>query len=136
MPRNPQVNFYLKPKDKDGKCLIFLQFKYNNQRLVYSFGQRILYKNWSSAKQRVKNVNQTTDDGMYNLNQLLDTLRDTCENAYNNYRAKGVIPHAEVLKSSLEAVVNQNYHTSSPGSPTLYNLIERFIEGEIKYKGK
>ena len=82
MPRNPQVHFRLKPMDEYGKSLIYLQFLYNKNRLFYSFGQRIEPKHWNPGKQRVKSKNQTTDDGKFSLNDLIDRLEEVCNKAY------------------------------------------------------
>ena len=134
MPRNPQVHFRLKPEDNDGKQLIYLEFLYNKNRLFYSFGQRITPSNWDKPKQRVKSNKQTIADGDYSLNDLLDTLKKVCEKTYKEELATG-IPSPEKMKEHLEKVRYQNL-AKKPEGPTLYNLIERFTAGEIKYKGR
>ncbi len=48
------VNFYLKKPEANNKCLIYLQFRYNGNKLVFSFAQSINKKNWNADKQRVK----------------------------------------------------------------------------------
>jgi hypothetical protein len=63
MPRKPQVHFRLKPEDKNGESLIYLQFIYDRNRLFYSFGQSINPKDLNSNKQRVKKKDVTTEDG-------------------------------------------------------------------------
>ena len=70
------INFYLKKAEEStGRSLIFLQYKYNNYKLVFSFGQTVDPKNWSTAKQKVKNNKETTADGDHFLNDLLDNLK-------------------------------------------------------------
>ncbi len=71
-----EVNFYLKkPANGSGKSLIYLKFKYNgNIPFIFTFGQNISPSNWNRDKQRVKNNKQTTEDGQYYLNDLLDNL--------------------------------------------------------------
>ncbi len=127
-----EVGFYLKKADKGKSALIYLQFRYQGNKLVYSFGQTIEPKNWNKTKQRVKNNNQTTADGQYSLNDLLDNLRDECLKAYNTEIKSGV-PAPAVLKQYLVNFFEGNTATSE--QPTLFKLIERFISGEIKYRG-
>ncbi len=135
MPRNPTPNFYLKPKDAEGKSLIYLQYKYSGEKLFFSFGQRIAPGNWNDKKQRVKNNATTTADGNYNLNQLLDTLADECEAAHKREMVNGV-PRPDTLKAYLQAIIDQNKEPKESDAPTLFKLIDRFISGEIKFRGK
>ena len=133
MPRNPQVHFRLKPEDDQNKRLIYLQFLYNKNRLFYSFGQRIKLNNWNPGKQRVKNKKETTEDGKYSLNDLLDNLEAVCNKAYTTELKNG-IPQPSVLKKYLDDFINQNKDDAE--APTLYKLMDRFIAGEIKHKGR
>ena len=135
MPRNPTPNFYLKPIDGEGKCLVYLQYKYSGYKLFFSFGQRITPANWNEKKQRVKNTATTTADGKYNLNQLLDTLAEACEAAHTRELVNG-IPVPDTLKVYLQAIIDQNKPTKEKEAPTLFKLIDRFISGEIKHRGR
>jgi integrase len=135
MPRNPEVNFYLKPIDKEGKSLIFLNFKYNKKRLFFSFGERIKPKDWNENKQRSKQT-IITNDGEHTLNNLLENLKKICEESYLSEKAKGGFPPTEVLQKHLQNFLNQNATEENQGKPTLYKLIGRFIDGEIKFKGR
>ncbi len=76
MPRNSEVNFYLKPTGSKGLSLIFLNYKYNKQRLFFSFGERINSKDWNEKKQRARNKGITTSDEKHLLNGLLDSLEE------------------------------------------------------------
>jgi hypothetical protein len=81
----PNVKFYLKkPEKSTGKSLIYLQFRYSNKKLVFSFGQTIHKANWNANKQRVKSNKETTADGQYSINDLLDNLEKTCLATYNS----------------------------------------------------
>ncbi len=133
MPRNSQVNFYLKPADQDGKCLIFLQFKFNKQRLVYSFGERIRKSEWSIKKQRGKIVGTLTSDGEHSLNDLLQNLDDLLTDAYKKEKVNG-IPTSSKLKEYLDEFMMQN--SGKENGPAFWSLIDRFIKGEIKFRGR
>lgn len=137
------VHFYLKKpithnsdgsKRKAPSSLIYLQFKYGKNKLLYSFGQTIDPRNWNKEKERVKNNSATTEDGKYLLNDLLDSLEKECERAYNS-EIKNGIPHPKKLKEHLNNYLNRE-SIKNQKSGTLYDLIEKFRSGEIKYKGK
>jgi hypothetical protein len=127
------VSFLLKKAGSSGKSLIILQFKYNGKKLVFSFGQSIYKKNWNAKKQRVKSNKQTTADGDHSLNDLLDNLQDICEGTYKKELKNG-IPNTDVLKKHLIEFMQQNNEDDS--RPTLFSLIQRFINNEIKHKGR
>ncbi len=134
MPRQPEVHFRLKPEDQNGKHTIYLQFIYRGHRLFYSFGQTVRLNDWNKGKQRVKNKLATTADGKFSLNDLLDSLKKICEKTYNESLKTG-IPTPDQLKKPLNDFINQN-HQDETGKPTLNTLADRFINGEIKVKGK
>ncbi len=131
------VNFYLKAAEKKtGRSLIYLKYKYNGRVLVYSFGQTIDPQNWNSAKQRAKLNTATTGDGKHKLNDLLHTLQNVCLGAYNEELKTG-IPATGQLKAHLDAFIEHNKEEKDrKKGPTLYALIKRFVDGEIKNKGK
>ena len=133
MPRRPEVHYRLKPQDPYGNSLIYLQFLYNSRRLFYSFGQFVKVTDWSLGKQRVKNKQATTTDGKFSLNELLNNLKNICERTYTECLKNG-IPEPEILRAAMEGFINQNHFDES--KPTLYTLADRFVSGEIKYKGK
>lgn len=143
----PEVHFYLKKNpvkeektskrnERNEKHLIYLQFKYNGNKLVYSFGQKIEPKNWSYSAKRVKNNKATTEDGQHSLNDLLDTLAKACVRGYNIELAKGGIPSKDTLKKYLNAVIYQDDPGEDKAKPQLLSLFDRFIAGEIQNKGK
>jgi integrase len=137
MPRQPVVHFRLKPKDSNGQSIVYLQFIYQGRRLFYSFGQSVRPEDWNEKKQRVKNKLATTADGKFALNDLLDNLERICLKTYTESLKDG-IPEPEVLKEAMQAFINRN-HTAKEGQaskPTLFSLAQRFINGEIKFRGK
>src|SRR5450631_1529691 len=128
------VNFYLKkPVGPLPWCLIYLQFKYNGKKLVYSFGQKINPVDWSKTQKRVKSNRQTILDGQYAINELLDKLEKLCLRAYQEEMLKGV-PPVSVLKFRLDAFVRQNKGRDQASE--FYRLFDRFISGEIKNGGR
>lgn len=130
-----EVNFYLKkPEPDSNKRLIYLQFKYEGKRLVFSFGQRVTTNEWNSKKQQVKSSNRLVDNGTTSLNLLLDTLKATCKKEYNEARPNG-IPSPEYLKEKLRNVLRINEGRSET-KRDFFSLLDRFINNEITHKGK
>lgn len=137
------VNFYLKAPEATGKCLIYLQFKYQGHRFKYSFGETIDpgkklkngdYEHWSVKKQRLKSSRHTTKDGKHSLNDLMDNLSEVLLSAYRRERAISGNPPKIKLKEALDEFFNQN--SDNQDRPTLFKLIERFINNEISHKGE
>ena len=136
MPRKPQVNFRLKPEDNDGLSNIVLDFAYQKRRLRYGFGQSIKPKDWNEKKQRVKDKLATTNDGKFALNDMLDNLESTCLRAYSEALKDG-IPDTNILKHALDTLIEKNHNNAEVSNkPTLFSLAQRFINGEIKFRGK
>ena len=136
MPRKPQVNFRLKPEGKDGLSNIVLDFAYQKRRLRYEFGQSIKPLDWNEKKQRVKNKLTTTSDGKFALNEMLDNLEFTCLRAYSEALKDG-IPDPIILKRTLDLLIGKNHDiVKVSNKSTLFSLAQRFIDGEIKFRGK
>ena len=136
MPRKPVVHFRLKPEDSTGLSIIYLQFIYQGRRLFYSFGQSIKMADWNEKKERVKNKQTTTADGKFALNDLLDNLETICLKTYSESLKDG-IPEPSVLRDAMERFIDKNHNDKEVSNrPTLFSLAERFIKGEIKFRGK
>ena len=133
MPRQPEIHYRLKPLDKNGQQLIYLDFVCGKKRIRYSIGQFIGPKDWDSKKERVKKKDTTTNDGKFQLNDLLSSLKTICEKAII-----GIPPAPEVLTKMLDDYINQNHNgvAVDKNKPTLFKLINRFIDGEIKNRGR
>src|SRR4051812_469433 len=102
------INFYLKkPQEVSGKSLIFLQWKYRGQRLVFSTGENIDPKNWNFDKQVIKDKKATTANGDVLLNDLLKALKSECEHAYKT-EIKNGIPGPDKLRLHLRTYLNQH----------------------------
>ncbi|MHA4807781.1 phage integrase SAM-like domain-containing protein [Flavitalea flava] len=130
----PIVHFYLKkPDSQSSRSLIYLQFKYKDRKLVYSFGQKINPADWSKEKNRVKSSRQTILNGQFAINDQLDELEKICLRTYQEELLKG-IPPVQVLKFRLDTFLKQK-QGKQDGS-TFYHLFDRFISGEIKSNGK
>jgi integrase len=131
------VNFYLKHGTGYANHIIYLQFKFDGYRLRYYLQQPVDPKRWNAKKQRVKDADAKTTDGRHSINDLLNTIAQICIDAYYTEAANGT-PTPALLKKHLDAFINQHHEaeTIEAARPTLMALVERFISGQIKYKGQ
>jgi hypothetical protein len=126
----PIVNYYLKKPDGDPpRSLIYLQFKYNGQKLVYSFGQKINPVDWSKEKKRVKSNRQTILTGLYALNELLDELESNCLDHYQKEMKHG-IPAVSLLRFRLDTFIRHKQGRTD--DPTLFLLFDQLISDGLK----
>lgn len=131
------VNFYLKHSKGYANHTIYLQFRFDGHRLRYYLKQSIAQAKWNLKKQRAKDSNHRTADGKSGLNDLLNNLASLTIDAYYKELANGT-PTPAILKKHLDTFMNQNVEAEKAelSRPTLFSLINRFINGEIKHKGK
>lgn len=130
-----QVNFYLKKTaGKKKPALVYLQAKYNTRRLVFSFNEQIMPGEWHKDKQRAKNDRQISSQGGKRVNEILDGLRAVFLATFGELRKQG-IPDPEKIKAALNDFIIGN-DKATDESRSLLNLIDRFVAGEILYKGK
>jgi integrase len=132
----PDVNFYLqKPKADRKEYLIYLQMKYSGEKLVYSFGQQIEPGNWNKKKQRAKSNANTTADGKYYVNDLLDNLERECLKTYNELVKNGT-PAPGSIRTRLQAFMDQDRTRQQESKTSLFSLIQKFVDNEISYRGR
>src|SRR4030095_13247109 len=137
----PHAVFFLKSpaNPKTGCALILMRFAYEGRKLIYSFNESVLLKNWDKKNGRVKNVNATVENGSELLNEFLKNLSNECEKAYNKLRAPGPVPPVEDIRKWLDAwrkKRNGQEDEDVPEVKTLYGLIEEFEKGEVKNRGR
>ena len=130
--------FYLKKPEPTGMALIYLQYKYNGKKLVYSFGQTINPDDWNPVKQVPKEKKATTTDGKYLLADTLETLSNECKKGYFELLPNG-IPTPDMIKARLDQWMNKHFENKAVNEarPTFMDLVNRFVNGEMKImKGK
>lgn len=62
-----EAKFVLKEPLGKNSTLIYLIFRFNNQKLKYSIGEKILPKFWNPDTQRARESRTNTDSLSYNL---------------------------------------------------------------------
>lgn len=130
------INYYLKHGEGYANHNIFLQFKFDGNRLRYYLKQSVNPKSWNPKKQRVKDANARTADGKHRINDLLNNLAQVCIDAYHEEAANGN-PTPALIKKHLDAFINQNHQAEAvkDARPTLMELVDRFVKGDMKIMG-
>ncbi|MES2849529.1 MAG: Arm DNA-binding domain-containing protein, partial [Bacteroidota bacterium] len=136
MSINPSV-LLKKPSKTTGLSLIYLQAKWNGNRLLYSSRENISPSLWDRKKQIVKNNQATTKDGLHFINDLISNMKTIVIKAYHKEAANGA-PTVQQIRAYLDEFFEKNEKEEKleSGKPTLFQLIDKFIANEILYKGK
>ena len=127
-----------KPAKTTGLCLIYLQMKWNGNRLLYSTGENVPLHLWNKQKQCVKNSSLTTRDGLHFLNDLLANMKSTALSAYRKETGSGGIPTILQISKYLDDFfyLNTEKENQQAAIPTLYQLIDKLINNAYLYKGR
>ena len=118
-----KVRFYLKAPDTAGESLISLYFSFNNKRLVYSTGQKILPKFWSEENQRAIKSKQFPQHP--DLNAYLDNISHETLNIYRRFLNDGKLPSIAQLKDELDIYALRG---ATAGETSLFGFIEQFAK--------
>src|SRR5579871_2338202 len=104
------ATFVLKEPSVKTETLIYLLFRFNNQKLKYSTGLKINPKFWNWEKQRAKETRQFSD--YLEFNACLNKIENAIFHIHRRLFNDGVIPEIEILrhelnKALLKTVVNK-----------------------------
>jgi integrase len=95
-----EATFVLKePKSKE-ETLIYLIYRFNNQKLKYSTSEKVNPKLWNSEKQRVKELRNVPEHT--SLNRRLDDMALTVKTAFRDLINERKIPTPYKLKEALD----------------------------------
>ena len=125
-----QAKFTLKEPNSKEDTLVYLFYNFNNQRLKYSFGQKINPKFWNSDKQRAKETKAFPEYAEFN--SMLNNIEATINNIYRKLINDNTTPTPQLLKDNLNAVL-ANKQTSS--RTTLFEFINTLIKNSTKKPG-
>lgn len=95
-----EATFVLKEPNGKEATLIYLLFRFNNEKIKYSTSEKIAPKYWNSEKQRVKEVRTFSE--FQAINERLDTLAITVKNTYRSLINDQKIPTPFKLKEALD----------------------------------
>jgi hypothetical protein len=132
----PQFNFYLKDIQSTNSTPIYLQSKFDYERLMLTAGERILPSHWDfQAKRAIVKYNKTE----YPLiNDWLDKIEMAAKDFYRTCKLQGLTPTASSIKEFLEDKFNLNPKPKIEIKKTiklsLLGFIDKFIEMETNNK--
>ncbi len=95
----PEAKFVLKEPKADKKTLVYLFYNYNNQRLKFSTGEKILPLFWNVTKQRAKETSKFPEYPEFN--QRLRNIETAVNNCYRRLFNDNIYISPEILKKEL-----------------------------------
>ena len=123
----PNVKFLLKDPKSNNKTLVYMIFRFNNQRFKYSFDEKINPKFWNFEKQRVKETKQFVEYPEFNAR--LNNYETSINNVYRKLLNDGKNITTNILKNELnKELSNINYNKKYD----LFSFIEDFISKSNK----
>lgn len=125
----PQFNFYLKDIQSKISTPIYLQSKFDYERLTITAGEKILPDHWDfEAKRAILKFNRS-EYSM--LNDWLDKIEMAAKDFYRTSRLQGDAPTAASIKAFLEEKFNLNpkpkVEVVKPVKLGLFGFIDKFI---------
>src|SRR5215217_36143 len=99
----PQATFVLKEPSSQNSTLVYLIYRFNNNRLKYSTGQKINPRFWNPEKQRAKETKQFPEYG--DFNGLLNRLEHRVNDDYRKLINDKIVPTPEKLALGLNEVL-------------------------------
>lgn len=121
--RKPQLA--LSPSNQK-ETPINLVVRWNNQKMVYSTGKRVLPKYWNNDKQEARK----TYEGANELNTYLSNKQTTINKAFTDYQnTNNRIPNSIELKQWINDTIDQKQKPNElVKEVTFYNLIDKKIK--------
>ncbi|PRY08866.1 site-specific recombinase XerD [Pontibacter ummariensis] len=121
------TTFVLKEPTSKDETLVYMLFRFNNKRLKFSTGEKILPKFWNPEKQRAKETKQFPDYLEFN------TRLDNCESAIKTVHRRlvndKILPTVANLK---EELLKELLDEEEQEGMTLFKFIEELIKTTSK----
>ena len=114
------ANFYLKDPKAKKPSLVYLFFSFDNKRLKYSTGEKVLPKSWNPEKQRAR----LTFTGADSINDLLGTIDETAMEIYRNGKTKKEKLSTDIIRERLNKALDKN----QVADKTLYQYFDDYLE--------
>ena len=132
----PQFNFYLKDIQSANSTPIYLQSKFDYQRLMLTAGEKILPTHWDFKEKRA--IVKYNRIEYSQLNDWLDKIEMAAKDFYRTCRLQGIVPTAGSIKEYLEGKFNLNPKPvvliEQTVKLSLLGFIDKFIEAETNNK--
>jgi len=101
----PEAKFILKEPTSTEDTLVYLMYRFNNDKLKYSTGIKIHPKLWNPEKQRAKELRTFKESSTINF--LLDKLDATVNNSYRSLLLDDTLPTPDLLRTDLDQVLKR-----------------------------
>lgn len=132
----PQFNFYLKDIHSTSSTPIYLQAKFDYERLMLTAGEKILPAHWDFGVKRAIVKYNRVDYPL--VNDWLDKIEMAAKDFYRTCRLQGNVPTAANIKEFLQGKFNLNPKPAvvveQPVKLSLFGFIDKFIENENNNK--
>lgn len=123
-----QARFVLKEPNSNTETLIYLLFSFNNQRLKYSFKEKINPKFWNSERQRAKETKAFLEYPEFNAR--LNHIEILIHNIYRRLLNDNIIPTPKLLRDELNEVLTEKQKVNK--NVTFIEFIEKQISNSTK----
>ena len=121
------TTFVLKEPNSSEPTLIYMLFRFNNNVLKYSTGQKIHPKFWNSENHRVRETKQFKQYSEFNT--FLKNLDDDIHNIYRKLINDNIIPTPDRLRSELK---NTSVESQIVKKNDLIGFINDYIKSSVK----
>lgn len=132
----PQFNFYLKDIHSTNSTPIYLQSKFDYERLILTAGEKILPAHWDFENKRALAKYNRFEYPL--INDWLDKIEMAAKDFYRTSKLQGITPTAASIKEFLENKFNLNpkpkVEIKKPIKLSLLGFIEKFIQAETSNK--
>lgn len=117
------TNFYLKEPKSENDTLIYLVFRFNNQKLKYSVNEKINPDFWNSENQRIRETKKFPEYPEFNAR--LSNIETAVKNAYRKMQNDGIEITPDKLKEELNILLLKEVKKQKQ---TFFEFIDNFIE--------
>ena len=108
-----EVKFVQKEPTSETSTLIYLLFRFNNQKVKYSTGEKIHPKFWNPEKQRAKATR--TNEQHLSLNTKLDNLTTCAKNTHRDLINANLLPTPYKIKDALNRSLFEEEYSQKIG---------------------
>lgn len=119
----PQPRFLLREPKSTKPTLINCHIRFNNERIVFSTGERINPIEWDSSKQRAINSKKYPHNS--ELNIWLDKLEMEVKTIFRAFNLDNISPTTDRIR---EQIYIKLFNKANKNNPSLLKFIESYIE--------
>jgi integrase len=125
----PTPHFLLREPKSKKPTLISCHIRFNNDRIIFSTGERILPAEWDSSKQRA--INSKKYPHNTELNIWLDKIDSEVKSVFRSFNLDNTSPTFETIK---EKINDKLFNKVNSKTPSLLTFIDSYIRECTKIK--